>query len=41
VPSIEGEAVIEADEREAFVVADGTTVLALGDPHGAWVDWIG
>jgi hypothetical protein len=40
VPSLQGETVIEADERGAFVVAEGTTVLALGDPHGAWLDWI-
>jgi hypothetical protein len=30
-----------AGERGAFVVAEGATALALSDPHGAWLEWIG
>jgi hypothetical protein len=40
VPSLTGPWIDMADERGAFVVADGSTVLALSDPHGTWLEWV-
>jgi hypothetical protein len=41
VSSLPAPMIDAADERGAFVVAEGTTVLALSDPHGAWLEWKG
>lgn len=41
VPTLTGPKIDAADERSAFVVAEGATVLALSDPHGTWLEWIG
>lgn len=40
VPSLAGPMIDAADERGAFLVATGTTVLALSNPHGAWLEWV-
>jgi hypothetical protein len=39
VSSLPAPMIDAADERGAFVVAERTTVLALSDPHGAWLEW--
>jgi hypothetical protein len=41
VPSLAGPRIEAAGERDAFVVAEGATVVALSDPHGEWLQWIG
>lgn len=41
VSSLTGPRVDVAAERGAFVLAEGATVLAMSDPHGAWLEWIG
>jgi hypothetical protein len=40
VPSLAGPRIETAGERDAFVVAEGATVVALSDPHGEWLQWI-
>jgi hypothetical protein len=40
VPSLAGPRIEAAGERDAFVVAEGATVVALSDPHGEWLQWI-
>jgi hypothetical protein len=40
VSSLTGPWIEAAGERGAFVVAEGATILALSDPHGAWLEWV-
>jgi hypothetical protein len=40
VSSLTGPWIETARERGAFVVAEGATILALSDPHGAWLEWV-
>jgi hypothetical protein len=40
VPSLAGPMIDAVDERGVFLVAAGTTILALSDPHGAWLEWV-
>jgi hypothetical protein len=40
VSSLTGPWIETARGRGAFVVAEGATVLALSDPHGAWLEWV-
>ena len=40
VPRLEGAPLGEAERRGAFVLAEGSRVLGLADPHGTWLELI-